>query len=82
VERLQTTRCEYETATYTCPKCRTRIQVLADEYGDHPCGRCGWEPYNDEEESEDDDWFDDTYDCGCCTCCGCMCGLDDEEEDE
>lgn len=33
-----------ETATYTCPQCRRRIVVLADEYGDYGCA-CGWEPY-------------------------------------
>lgn len=35
-----------ETASYTCPECRARIYALADEYGDHGCGRCGWEPSN------------------------------------
>lgn len=34
---------ERETVTYTCPECRRRITVLADEYGDHGCA-CGWEP--------------------------------------
>ncbi|MFD1270659.1 hypothetical protein ACFQ3Y_24930 [Paenibacillus motobuensis] len=32
-----------ETATFTCPKCRRRHTVLADEYEDHGCV-CGWEP--------------------------------------
>lgn len=41
---------ERESASYTCPNCRNRIITLADEYGDHPCGRCGWEPYENNEE--------------------------------
>lgn len=36
-----------ETATYTCPECRYQIRTLADEYGDHACPRCGWEPYSE-----------------------------------
>lgn len=24
-------------------------------------------------DSPDFDYFDDTYSCGCCTCCGCTC---------
>lgn len=30
---------------------------------------------------DDDDFWNDTYDCGCCTCCGCTCD-DDWDEDE
>lgn len=42
------------------------------------------------EESEDgvqctacyaDEWRD-TYDCGCCMCCGCTCAWDNEEESD
>ena len=44
---------ERETATWTCPNCRIRNRTLADEAGDHPCGRCGWEPYA-EREAEDE----------------------------
>lgn len=40
-----------ESATYTCPKCRRKIRVLADEYGDHGCV-CGWEPIQNEEEDD------------------------------
>jgi hypothetical protein len=65
-----------DTATYRCPQCNSTIRVLADEYGDHPCPKCGWEPDDDEE-----DFDDDTYDCGCCRCCGCSCD-DNEEEAE
>lgn len=41
-QRLQTSRCEYETATYYCPMCSAQIRVLADEYADHPCPKCRW----------------------------------------
>lgn len=30
--------------TCTCPRCRRRFAVLADEYGEHPCPGCGYEP--------------------------------------
>ncbi|WP_178023054.1 hypothetical protein [uncultured Paenibacillus sp.] len=43
-----------EIATYTCPRCRRRLTVLADEYGDHGCS-CGWEPYADEDEEEEEE---------------------------
>lgn len=45
---------EREIATYTCPECRRRLTVLADEYGDHGCP-CGWEPYADEYDDEEED---------------------------
>lgn len=45
---------EAETATYTCPSCRRRIRVLADEYGDHGCP-CGWNPDDNENEMESDE---------------------------
>ena len=28
----------------TCPKCKKRFQVLADETGSHPCPKCGYHP--------------------------------------
>lgn len=31
-------------ATCRCPRCKKRFKVLADEYGDHPCPRCGCGP--------------------------------------
>lgn len=37
----------------------------------------GLELVVEEEDDIDYDW-DDTYPCGCCTCCGCMCGLEDD----
>jgi len=46
-------RMRRESATYTCLNCRARIRVLADEYGDHPCGNCGWEPWEDDEKGAD-----------------------------
>ncbi|MCU6709312.1 hypothetical protein M6D81_11400 [Paenibacillus sp. J5C_2022] len=36
-----------ETTTWTCPNCHARNRELADEACDHPCGRCGWEPYSE-----------------------------------
>lgn len=45
---------ERETTTFTCPQCRRRSTALADEYGDHGCS-CGWDPDNDENETEDDE---------------------------
>jgi uncharacterized Zn finger protein (UPF0148 family) len=39
--------------TNTCPRCRCVFRVPADEWGEHPCPRCGWEP--DESAEEDDD---------------------------
>lgn len=38
-----------------CPRCRRRFRVPDDEYGDHPCPKCGWY-YDivDENEWEDD----------------------------
>lgn len=58
-ERLHTTRCEYETVTYTCPQCRRKVRVLADEYGQQPCS-CGWAPYESEAEISPDDHEDET----------------------
>lgn len=37
--------------------------------------------YWDDDDFYDDDFWNDTYDCGCCTCCGCICD-DDWDEDE
>ncbi|WP_010495022.1 hypothetical protein [Paenibacillus elgii] len=58
MERLHTMPAR-EVATYTCPACRRKIRVLADEYGDHGC-ICGWagpgedDPDVDEDETEGD----------------------------
>lgn len=41
-------------ATYHCPRCGRQIRTLDDEYGDHGC-ICGWEPYADEDEEEDEE---------------------------
>lgn len=41
-------------ATYHCPRCGRQIRTLDDEYGDHGC-ICGWEPYTDEDEEEDEE---------------------------
>lgn len=30
-------------------------------------------PPDDEDLYDDDDWWIDSYDCGCCMCCGCSC---------
>ena len=32
-------------------------------------------------ENEYDPW-EDSYECGCCKCCGCMCWMEGEDEDE
>lgn len=45
MERLHTSRAEV--SSWTCPMCGARNRELADEAGDHPCGRCGWEPYTE-----------------------------------
>ncbi len=33
-----------EAAMCSCPNCRHRFAVPADECGDHPCPRCGYMP--------------------------------------
>lgn len=33
-----------ESITQRCPQCGASTRVLADEVGDHPCGRCGYDP--------------------------------------
>jgi len=41
----------------TCPQCRRHFRTLPDETQDHPCPHCGWAPWNeprDPEEEEDD----------------------------
>lgn len=40
--------------------------------------------YEAEVEQVWDDYeeWSDTYECGCCTCCGCTCGLWDDDEFE
>jgi Zn finger protein HypA/HybF involved in hydrogenase expression len=35
-----------------CPKCKSGFQVLDDEYGDHPCPKCGYHPESEEGEDE------------------------------
>lgn len=43
----------YEVAGQRCPRCGHCFTVLADEYGTHPCPKCGYEPVPFEEgESE------------------------------
>lgn len=32
------------------------------------------------EELYDYDPYEDHYECGCCTCCGCDCWMNEEEE--
>lgn len=49
---------ERESATQTCPKCHQTFSVLADEEGQHPCWRCGYDPSRDEETDEDTDEWD------------------------
>lgn len=41
-------------ATYRCPNCGRQIRTLDDEYGDHGC-ICGWEPWDDEYDDEEED---------------------------
>jgi PHP family Zn ribbon phosphoesterase len=40
-------------ATCQCPKCTYRFKVLDDEYGDHPCPRCGYHPEQEDGEEEE-----------------------------
>ena len=46
-----------------------------------------FEPYyddvvdDDDDQDDDDDYYwSDSYDCGCCTCCGCTCSDDDWDD--
>ena len=41
-------------ATNRCPRCKRQFQTLDDEYGDHPCPRCGYHPSQDDEENPED----------------------------
>ena len=41
----------------------------------------GWDDVNTDSEEL---WFEDdfdTYSCGCCKCCGCMCWMNDEDQE-
>ena len=38
---------EYESASNCCPNCNHTFRTLADEWGTHPCPRCGF-GYQDE----------------------------------
>jgi hypothetical protein len=40
------------------------------------------EPETEESEEDFDPYYDDHYDCGCCTCCGCDCDYRDEDYDD
>lgn len=31
------------------------------------------------EDEEAEDFYNDTYPCGCCTCCGCSCDFEYED---
>lgn len=42
-----------ESTSFTCPHCGGRNRVLADEAGDHMCGRCGRAPEDDEKHFAD-----------------------------
>lgn len=41
-----------------------------------------WWEYDGEEEYCDPPWESNYYECGCCKCCGCMCWMEGEDEDE
>ena len=41
----------------------------------------GWDDIGVDYEEDEEYWNDDRYSCGCCRCCGCMCWMDDEDED-
>jgi hypothetical protein len=43
-----------KSSTCTCPKCGRVFRVPEDEWGDHPCPRCGWEPSLEHGFAEDD----------------------------
>ena len=65
---------ESGTASNQCYKCGYPFKTLADEYGTHPCPRCGYDPVPFEPD-------DEVYCCECgepCEDCGCEC----EEETE
>ena len=40
-------------ATCRCPACGRTFRVLADEYGDHSCPRCGHDPEREATENEE-----------------------------
>ena len=40
-------------ATCLCPACGRTFRVLADEYGDHACPRCGHDPRRNAAENEE-----------------------------
>jgi len=44
----------------------------------------GWDDIKDEDyDIEDEDYnYDDRYSRGCCRCCGCMCWMDEDEEED
>ena len=44
-----------EGAICRCSRCGQQFMVLADEYGQHPCPRCGFHPGREEEEPEEED---------------------------
>lgn len=44
---------DHEAAVCRCRRCGHRFRVLADEYGDHPCPKCGWHPEQDREGEGD-----------------------------
>lgn len=48
----------------------------SDEYEEEE----DWGYYEDWDEDDDyyEDGYEDTYDCGCCKCCGCDCDIDDK----
>ena len=43
-----------EVATCICLRCGCWFYVLADEYADHPCPRCGGVVPEDEEEEDEE----------------------------
>ena len=58
--------------TQKCPRCGLVFRVLADEYNQHGCPSCGWEPgfaifpgdecdppdnYDEDDEDEEGDYF-------------------------
>lgn len=55
-------------SSYYCEGCDLYDHCICSEYYD--------------DEYYDYDSLDDTYPCGCCTCCGCLCDILGEEEED
>lgn len=42
-------------------------------------GNYDYKKSNEYYTEDEDNYFDDTFDCGCCRCCGCSCNMYDDD---